>query len=1111
MKRMSSKLMAAVMAGLLAMIGLVPAAGAATATMTKLILSTSEATLETGDTIMLTATGIYSDNSTENVTVYADWNSEKPAVASIYNGTITAKAEGTTTVVVAYKGFTQSANVKVTKKVKALTKDTQKLNLRKDASSTIGLTATYSDNSTENVADKAVWTSSNEKVATVVNGKVTGHSSGSAIVTAAYGTKSVTVETSVEPVSRLETSDTYISLLLKEKETVTVTATYPDGTTRNVTGDAVWTTSDEEVADVINGMLTGYGSGTATITASYGTKTATIKVDVDKTTKLDLDADEVFLHAKGTKKLKLTARNTEGAVTDVTDSATWKSSNEAVAYVNKGTITAYKSGSAVITAEYNGKSVQANVDVDVVRRLDISNSQITMLTDETANVTLTATYADGSSENVTSKAAWSSDNEDAAYAAKGVVTAYKSGRAVIKGTFGGKSATAAVSVDLPAKLTTSSKSTNLEIGAKYQADAIAVFADDKEIVVTDSATWSSSDETIATVKGGVIAGIASGTATIVAAYGEQTVVMTVNVANARRIEADKPKVSLVLKGAETIKLTATYPDGSTKDVTALADWASSDETVAGAANGKITGNGAGTATITVSYGAKTATIAVDVDKTANLSVSEQSVFLRLNGEKQLQLSVKYADGRTADVTDSAVWSSSNEAVAFVSKGKITGYKSGTATVKAEFNGKAVETIVDVETARNLDISADKLALKTGELAVVTLTATYADGTKENVTAKAVWSSDKEEVAFVRGGQISAYKMGAAAIKGAYGGKSATVAVSVDLPDKLTVTSKTVNLDANGEHQSVATAFYADNRTQIVTKDATWSTADAAVAIVKDGLIMGVEEGSTAITVTYGGQTVKIIVNVGLSDELDPSTRLVTLSGLDSQQVRLFATNADGVRQDVTNEAKWQSSKPSIADVRGGLIQAYSKGTATVSATYGGKSVAITVQVDQIARIDVSELGISLKTGKSRQVSVIVKFNDGKTKNVTAEAEWDTSNFRVATVKNGFITATGAGKATITAKYAGKSVRVAVDVDTLKYFETSVVSLSMKVGEQVQVKALATYADQSEEDVTKPSLWESSKITVVTVKDGIVKANGKGKATITVSYGDKKTKIVVEVK
>src|SRR5690606_32118149 len=158
-----------------------------------------------------------------------------------------------------------------------------------------------------------------------------------------------------------------------------------------------------------NGMLTGYGSGTATITASYGTKTATIKVDVDKTTKLDLDADELFLHAKDEKKLKLTARNADGAVTDVTDSATWKSSNEAVAYVNTGTITAYKTGSAVITAEYNGKTAQVNVDVDIARRLDISSSQIALRTDESANITLTATYADGSTEDVTSKATWSSD------------------------------------------------------------------------------------------------------------------------------------------------------------------------------------------------------------------------------------------------------------------------------------------------------------------------------------------------------------------------------------------------------------------------------------------------------------------------------------------------------------------------------------------------------------------------------------------------------------------------------------------------------------------------------------------------------------------------------
>jgi uncharacterized protein YjdB len=1107
---MRKKLFAATLAVLLIAVNIATVAGATTVTLSKLILSTGDVTMEIGDTYKLTATGIYSDDSTENLTVYADWSSENASIASIYNGTITAKAEGTTTIVVAYDGYTQSSNVTVTKKVKALTKNTQQLDLRKDGTATIGLTATYSDNTTENVSDKADWTSSNENVATVVNGKVTGLSSGTATITAIYGSKAVSVETNVEIVNRVEASDSQVSLLLQGAQTVKLTATYPDGTTKDVTSDAQWSSSDDDIAGVLKGVIKGYGSGTATITATYGTKSTTIAVDVDKTTKLDVDEESVFLHVMGTKQLKLTAQNADGLTSDVTNSATWTSNNESVAYVNKGLITGYKSGSATITATYNGKTVTIAVDVDVARLLEISDNKISMNSGKTATVTLKATYADGTTETVTSKATWSSDHENIAFASKGTITAYESGTAVISGAYGGKTTSVTVSVDVPTELTTSSKEVYMEAGAKYQADAIAVYSDDTEVAVTEDAVWSSSDKTVAEVANGIITGVASGIASITATFGGETVTLQVSVAVAKRVEASKTQVSLILKGTQAITLTATYADGSTKDVTSLATWSSSNEDVADAVKGTITGYGAGSAAITATYGTKSTTIKVDVDKTSKLDVSEQSVFLQLNGTKQLKLTVEYADGRTSDVTDTAEWSSSDESIAYVNKGLVTGYKFGTATVTAKFNGKTVQTTVDVETARNLDVNPDKVEMNAGDTTGVTLKATYADGTTKDVTAVADWSSTDEDVALVTDGIIKAYKMGSATIKGTYGGKTAEVAVSVDLPTKLTVVSKTVNLNVDEEHQTVLTAHYSDGHTEVVTGDATWSSADEETANVKDGLIMGITEGKTTVTATYGSYSVKITVNVGQADQLEPSTRLVTLSVSDSEQITLTATDLDGVSKDVTDDAIWKSSKTSVADVKKGLVKAYAKGTATITATYGGQSVTISVQVDQLTKIEASEMSVSLKSAGTATVTVTVTFSDGKTKDVTSLAEWTTTSYKVATVKNGKITAMDAGKTTVSAKYAGKTVKVAVDVDTLKYFETSEVSLALKVGDQVKVTALATYADETEADVSKPSLWVSSKITVVTAKNGVIKATGKGNATITITYAGKKTKIVVVV-
>ncbi|MEQ1506461.1 MAG: Ig-like domain-containing protein [Myxococcota bacterium] len=51
--------------------------------------------------------------------------------------------------------------------------------------------------------------------------------------------------------------------------TATATATYDDGTTADVTADADWTSSDDAVATVATGVVTGVAAGAATITAAY--------------------------------------------------------------------------------------------------------------------------------------------------------------------------------------------------------------------------------------------------------------------------------------------------------------------------------------------------------------------------------------------------------------------------------------------------------------------------------------------------------------------------------------------------------------------------------------------------------------------------------------------------------------------------------------------------------------------------------------------------------------------------------------------------------------------------------------------------------------------------
>ena len=138
------------------------------------------------------------------------------------------------------------------------------------------------------------------------------------------------------------------SAALLTGESVTATATLTPSDTRNKF--VKWITSDPLVADVDNGVITGVGSGTATITAVAGSNMsarAEIKVTV-KTAVTGLTLSSTDVDMKAGETIVITPDAIPAA--DDNDSCTWTSSNTAVATVDNGTVTAVSPGSAIITA-----------------------------------------------------------------------------------------------------------------------------------------------------------------------------------------------------------------------------------------------------------------------------------------------------------------------------------------------------------------------------------------------------------------------------------------------------------------------------------------------------------------------------------------------------------------------------------------------------------------------------------------------------------------------------------------------------------------------------------------------------------------------------------------
>ncbi|RED34943.1 Ig-like domain-containing protein [Paenibacillus sp. VMFN-D1] len=767
---------------------------AATAELTKLVLSKNELTLEIGDTAKVTATGVYSDNSTADLTVKASWSSSNNVVATIYNGTVTAKSEGTTTVTAVFGDVSESVSVTVTKKVKALTKDVQSLDLKLGDKPQIKLTATYTDNNTEEVSGKADWSTDNASVATVVNGTVTPVGPGTATLTAVYGKQTVTIPVSVEVVKRLDADPAQVSMLLSEKTPVQVTlkATYPDGTTKdNVAADAEWTSSNEGVADVIKGQITPYGPGTATITAKYGTKTATIQVDVDKTIRLKADKQDIFLHAgdSTTQPIKVEAVYPDKDPVDITGDAVWSSSDEKVAYVNKGVITAIAPGAVIITAKYGDKSVAINVDVDVPRHLDLVEKVALSLTGEkTKQLDLIATYANGETEKVQSKAVWKSSNEDVVFVSGGNLTAFKKGESKVSATYGGVTVTTSVAVDMPLSISLPVKKLSLKVDATYQASIVLDYGADRAaetISSKDKVEWSTNKKDIADIdENGLITGVATGTATITAKYEGKSYTMTVEVGLVSDLKTSDTLVIMSAGDKKQLTLTAKDATGTVVDVTKEASWKSSSSTVAGVDNnGLVSGLKSGKANITAEYGGQKVTIPVEVDVISAIEASETAVSLKTAGKAKdktatVKLEVTFSDGSTKDVTSKAEWKTGNYKVASVSDGVITAAAYGKTTVTAKYGNKTVRIPVEVDTLKYLQTDKVSVTLNVGDKLTLAATATYMDGTDVDVSKPALWKSSKILTATVKDGQITANGKGKATITVSFGGKSTKVVVTV---------------------------------------------------------------------------------------------------------------------------------------------------------------------------------------------------------------------------------------------------------------------------------------------------------------------------------------------
>ena len=206
----------------------------------------------------------------------------------------------------------------------------------------------------------------------------------------------------------------------------------------------------------------------------------------------------------------------------------------------------------------------------------------------------------------------------------------------------------------------------------------------------------------------------------------------------------------------------------------------------------------------------------------------------------------------------------------------------------------------------------------------------------------------------------------------------------------------------------------------------WSSQTPATATVSSstGMVTGVAVGHAQIAASAQGisgfatvsVTAKPIASVTVYPQAGATLRIATT-------LQLTDTIKDISGAVVAAQAAWSSDSPSVASVdQNGLVTARTLGTATISASYGGKtgSAPITVSQVPVKTVVITSAPPSIFIGQTTQLSAVAKDSAGNNLNVVIR--FHSQNTAVATVDSvtGIATGVSAGVAPMVAVSEGVS-------------------------------------------------------------------------------------------
>lgn len=482
----------------------------------------------------------------------------------------------------------------------------------------------------------------------------------------------------------------------------------------------------------------------------------------------------------------------------------------------------------------------------------------------------------------------------------------------------------------------------------------------------------------------------------------------------------------VIKGlTQAFSATGKYENGTTKDISNVVTWKSSNKDIASVDGPILTGVTQGSVMITASHDAIVSnSLSVAIVEATLSSIQVTPPYSKIHKGNTVQLTVQgtYSNGLSVDITSHVNWYVSDpKIIKITTDGLATGLKEGKVSIFAGKNGiYSSGAEVDIEKAllRSIEITSLALNVPIGHPLNLIAKGTYSDSSTVVITSLVRWTSSDINIATIsESGVATGHIEGAVTLSATYEGIPSNAldinvtsgvldSLHVLLVAKPIINDNTVNLEALGH--------YSDGTSTDLTSEVTWKSSDSKIVSVSSaGIAKGVSSGTATIEASknnINSNPVEINVIFQTLTAIEISAHELEFPKGLSVQLLAKGTYPDDLSDDISSTVAWISSDPSILTITStGLATGAKEGSVTISAQKNeiiSNVLSRTITPPALTSLSIEQIETVSNT---IQLKAMAHYSDEKIEDVTLSSRWVSINTDIATVtQTGFVTVIKSG-------------------------------------------------------------------------------------------------------